>query len=40
MLGAEGALHLLALVQAQQPGVHEHAGELVADRAVHERRGH
>ena len=32
------ALDLLALVQAQQPGVDEDAGELVADRAMHERR--
>ena len=37
---AEGLHHLLALVLAHQPVVHEHAGELVADRAVHEQRGH
>ena len=36
---AHGALHLLALVQPQQASVDEHAGELIADRAVHERRG-
>ena len=37
-LRAERALDLLALVQAQQPGVDEDARELVADRAVHQRR--
>ena len=31
--------HLLGLVLAHQPVVDEHAGELVADRAVDERRG-
>ena len=31
---------MLALVQAQQAVVDEHAGELVADRAVDQRRGH
>ena len=31
------ALDLLGLALAQQPVVDEHAGELVADRAVHER---
>ena len=36
---AERALDLLALVQPQQARVDEDAGELVADRAVHERRG-
>src|SRR5688572_4017419 len=36
---AEGALHLLTLVLAEQAGVDEDAGELVADGAVHERRG-
>ena len=35
---AERALDLLALVQSQQPGVDEDAGELIADRAMHERR--
>ena len=30
-------LHLGALVETQQAGVHEHAGELVADGAMHER---
>ena len=35
----EGALHLLALVQPQQARVDEDAGELVADRAMHERGG-
>jgi hypothetical protein len=33
-------LHLLALVQTQQPRIDEDAGELIADRAMHERRGH
>ena len=36
-LAAERLLHLLGLVAAQQPGVDEHARELVADRLVHER---
>ena len=31
--------HLLGLVQAQQAVVDEHAGELVADRLVDQRRG-
>jgi hypothetical protein len=35
---AEGGDHLLALVLAHQPVVHEHAGQLVADRAVDEQR--
>ena len=30
--------HLLGLVQAQQPVVDEHAGQLVADRLVDQRR--
>ena len=38
-LAAEGLLDLLGFVEAQQPGVDEHAGELVADGLVHERRG-
>ena len=38
-LAAERLLHLLGLAQAQQPGVDEHARELVADRLVHERGG-
>jgi hypothetical protein len=33
------SLHLLALVQSQQTGVDEHAGELIADRAMHQRGG-
>ena len=37
---AERLDDLLGLVLSQQPVVDEHAGELVADRAVHERRGH
>ena len=36
----EGGDHLLALVAAHQAVVHEHAGQLVADRPVHEQRGH
>ena len=36
---AEGGDDLLALVLAHQAVVDEHAGELVADRAVHEQRG-
>ena len=36
---AKGSLYLLALVQTQQPRVDENAGELVADRAVHQRGG-
>ena len=38
-VGAEGPLNLLALVESQQSRVHEDAGELIADGAVHERRG-
>ena len=34
----EGLLHLVALVQAQQPVVHEDAGEPVPDGAVRQRR--
>ncbi len=37
---AERLHHLLGLVLAQQPVVDEHAGELVADRLVHEERRH
>ena len=36
---AKGLDHLLGLVLAQQTVVDEHAGELIADRAVDERRG-
>src|SRR4051812_38883261 len=36
---AHGLLHLFALAEAQQPRVDEHAGELLADRTVNERRG-
>ena len=36
---AKGLDHLLGLVLAQQAVVDEHAGELIADRAVDERRG-
>ena len=35
----EGALHLVALVESQEPRVHEDAGESIADRPVHERGG-
>ena len=35
----EGRLDLLGLATAQQPGVHEHARQLVADGAVDEQRG-
>ena len=35
---AEGALDLLALVQPEQAVIDEDAGELVADRAVDQRR--
>ena len=38
-LAPEGRLHLLALVEAHQARVDEHARELVADRLVHERGG-
>src|SRR5690606_33134453 len=37
--GAEGLLDLLGLVLAHQAVVHVHAGEAVADGALHERRG-
>ena len=36
--GHEIGLHLLALALAQQAVVHEHAGEAVADGALHQRR--
>ena len=36
---AEGLDHLLGLVLSQQAVIDEHAGELIADRAVDERRG-
>ena len=36
----EGGLHLLALVQAEQPVIHEDAGEPVAHGPVHQHRGH
>jgi hypothetical protein len=36
---AEGPLHLLTLVESQQPGIDEDASELIANGAVHERRG-
>ena len=39
MLG-EGGHHLIALVQAQQTGVDEHADQLVADGLVQQRRHH
>ena len=38
-LVAEGLLDLLGLAGAHQAGVDEDAGELVADRPVHERSG-
>ena len=38
--GDEVALDLLGLSLAQQPVVDEDAGQLVADRPLHERRGH
>ncbi|PLC12344.1 hypothetical protein AUQ48_08950 [Kocuria flava] len=38
--GHEVGLDLLGLALAQQPVVDEHAGELVADRALDERGGH
>ena len=38
--GDEVLLDLLGLAGAQQPVVDEHAGELVTDRPLHERRGH
>jgi hypothetical protein len=34
------SITMLAFVQAQQAVVDEHAGELVADGAVDQRRGH
>ena len=37
---AEGRDHLLGLAQPQQPVIHEHAGQLVADRAVDQQRRH
>ena len=37
--GDEVALDLLGLALAQQPVVHEHAGELVADGLLHDRGG-
>src|SRR5687767_12000145 len=36
---AEGSLDLVALVKSQQTGVDEDAGELIANRSVHERGG-
>ena len=36
----EGLHHLLGFVQAQQAVVHEHAGQLVADGAMDQRRRH
>jgi hypothetical protein len=36
----EGGHHLVALVQAQQAGVDEHAGQLVADGPVQQRADH
>ncbi len=36
----ERPLHLLPLAQPQQAMIHEDARQPVADRAVHERRGH
>ena len=36
---AEGPLHLLPLVQPEEAGVDEDAGELIADGLVHQRRG-
>ena len=38
-LAPERLLDLLGFPEAKEPGVDEHAGELVADGAVHERRG-
>ena len=37
---AEGLLHLLPLVHAQHAVIHEHAGEVVADGAVHQQGRH
>ena len=39
-LARERLLHLLALAAPQQPVVHEHAGQLIAHRAVRQRRRH
>jgi hypothetical protein len=39
-LAGEHVHHHVAFVQAQQAVVDEHAGELVADGAVDQRRGH
>ena len=39
-LARERLLYLLALAPAQQPVVHEHAGQLIAHRAVRQRRRH
>ena len=36
----EGAHHLVALAQAQQAVIDEHAGELRADRPMQQRRDH
>ena len=38
--GDEVAFHLLGFALAQQPVVHEDAGQLVADGALHQRGGH
>ena len=38
-LAQERLLDLLGLVKPEQSGVDEHAGELIADRLVHDRRG-
>jgi hypothetical protein len=35
-VSAEGLFHLIAFVQAEQPVIHEDAGEPVADGAVHQ----
>ena len=37
---AKGLLHLLALVQPQQPMIDEDARELRADRSMYQRRRH
>jgi hypothetical protein len=39
-LADEHVHHHVAFVQAQQAMVHKHAGQLVADGAVDQRRGH
>src|SRR5688572_27257131 len=36
---AKGSFDLLALVESEESRVDEDAGELIANRAVHERRG-